>query len=232
MAEGGPGGEGRIGNGALHRVLGWSSVARSYSAGRGLNLTNPRNLRRDFQQVLMGLTPLIEQSSLNVQPSHLWRQAQQHYENPRAPSGQSVASSSSSVQMNAGEGSSYVINMEPEASPTPPLPNTRSSSDVVGGAAPGPQQIGPTNTDTATGTDDGVAATPEVRAFLMLVDKYVTFVLILLLKLAFDHRVGMLAILGLFITFCHANSVIKREVSKQVSLRRLLCLQACPMMFA
>ncbi|XP_065282172.1 E3 ubiquitin-protein ligase RNFT2 [Dermacentor albipictus] len=215
MAEGGPAGEGQMGNNALHRVLGWSSVARSYSAGRGLNLTGSRNLRRDLHQVLMGLTPLIEQSPLNVQPSHLWRQAQQHYENPRPPSSPSIASSSSSVQVNAGAGSSYVINMEPEASPTPPLPNTRSLSDVVGGAVSAAQQTGPNNAETGTGTDDNVTATPEVRAFLMLVDKYVTFVLILLLKLAFDHRVGMLAILGLFITFCHANSVIKREVSKQ-----------------
>lgn len=215
MAEGGPSGEGRMGNGALHRVLGWSSVARSYSAERGLNLTGPRNLRRDIHQVLMGLTPLIEQSSLNIQPSQLWRQAQQHYEHPRTPSSQSMASSSSSAQMNAGAGSSYVINMEQEASPTPPLPNTRSSSDVVTGVASGGQQTGPPSADTGTATDDGVAATPEVRAFLTLMDKYVTFVLILLLKLAFDHRVGVLAIVGLFITFCHANSVIKREVSKQ-----------------
>ncbi|KAK8779994.1 hypothetical protein V5799_018669, partial [Amblyomma americanum] len=129
MAEGGPSGEGRVGRSTLHRVFGWSSVARSYGAGR---------------------------------------------------------------EVNAGAGSSYVINMEPEASPTPPLPNMRSSTEVVSGAAPGgggAPQPGPTSPETATETEERLTTTPEIRAVLMLVDKYVTFVLILLLKLAFDHRV-------------------------------------------
>lgn len=219
MAEGGPSGEGRVGRSTLHRVFGWSSVARSYSAGRGLNLTGSRNLRRDIHNVLMGLTPLIEQSSLHGQPSSpLWRQAQQLHEHARPAGSPSIASSSSTGEINAGAGSSYVINMEPEASPTPPLPNIRSSTEVVHGAASGgggAPQPGPASPEAATETEERLTTTPELRAVLMLVDKYVTFVLILLLKLAFDHRVGVLVIIGLFITFCHANSVIKREVGKQ-----------------
>lgn len=50
---------------------------------------------------------------------------------------------------------------------------------------------------------------------MVVADKYLSFILIFLVKLAIDHRVGLLVFLGLFVTFCHANSVIKREVGKQ-----------------
>ncbi|KAG8185591.1 hypothetical protein JTE90_023290 [Oedothorax gibbosus] len=56
---------------------------------------------------------------------------------------------------------------------------------------------------------------PELQAAIAFAEKYVPFVLILVLKLVFDHRIGILVNLGLFITFCHANTVIKREVAKQ-----------------
>ncbi|KAF8796123.1 RING finger and transmembrane like protein [Argiope bruennichi] len=59
---------------------------------------------------------------------------------------------------------------------------------------------------------------PELQALFAFAEKYVPFLLILLLKLVFDHRIGILVNLGLFITFCHANAVIKREVSKQLFL--------------
>lgn len=210
MAEG-PGGEGRLGRGgALHRVFGWSSVARSYGAGRGLNLTSSGNLRHDIHQVLMGLTPLIEQSPLRPPPSSLWQQSPQ----PQEPANTvNVASAPASSSSGGGASTSFVINMEPEeASPTPPLPNSRSTPELVPPQPPSNPEVAAANAGEA---DERLTTSPEVRALLTLVDKYVTFVLILLLKLAFDHRVGVLVILGLFITFCHANSVIKREVGKQ-----------------
>ncbi|GBM28556.1 RING finger and transmembrane domain-containing protein 2 [Araneus ventricosus] len=67
---------------------------------------------------------------------------------------------------------------------------------------------------------------PELQALFAFAEKYVPFLLILLLKLVFDHRIGILVNLGLFITFCHANAVIKREVAKQGKrrLRNLLLI--------
>lgn len=67
---------------------------------------------------------------------------------------------------------------------------------------------------------------PELQAIFAFAEKYVPFLLILLLKLVFDHRIGILVNLGLFITFCHANAVIKREVAKQGKrrLRNLLLI--------
>ncbi|GFU43126.1 RING finger and transmembrane domain-containing protein 2 [Nephila pilipes] len=65
----------------------------------------------------------------------------------------------------------------------------------------------------------------KVRSFIAF-EKYLHF-FILLLKLAFDHRIGILVNLGLFITFCHANAVIKREVAKQGKRRLKHLLLVC-----
>lgn len=216
MADG-AGGEGSR-HSALRRVFGWSSVANSYGAGRTLNLTNPRNLRSDIQQVIMGLSPLIDRSTIRSHMTPSWLQHQRSVDDLRpssaGPSG-SIAGPSSA----GGEGTpgAYVINMEPDVtlSPTPPLESARTPLlDSESGPAShgGPA---PVANETGTETEDRWNSSPELRALLGFVDKYLTFVLILLLKLAFDHRVGLLVILGLFITFCHANSVIKREVGKQ-----------------
>lgn len=202
MANGGASGEG-AGRSTLHRVFGWSSVARSYGAGR-MNLTNPRNLRNDIHQVIMGLSPLIEHSNTRVQAAPPWIQQQRSTDNVQQSEGGTVSAAASSPG-----GGAYVINMEPGVSTTPPLEDLRTPDSERPNPAPRP------GSETGTETEDRWNTSPELRALLGFVDKYLTFVLILLLKLAFDHRVGLLVILGLFITFCHANSVIKREVGKQ-----------------
>ncbi|KFM79573.1 RING finger and transmembrane domain-containing protein 2, partial [Stegodyphus mimosarum] len=75
-------------------------------------------------------------------------------------------------------------------------------------------------------SDQGAAAlrnTPELQALFAFAGKYVPFLLVLLFKLMYDHRIGILVNIGLFITFFHANTVVKREVSKQ-GKRRLKSL--------
>ncbi|XP_029840083.2 RING finger and transmembrane domain-containing protein 2 [Ixodes scapularis] len=224
MADG-AGGEGPR-HSTLRRVFGWSSVANSYGAGRTLNLTNPRNLRSDIQQVIMGLSPLIDRSTIRSHMAPSWLQNQRSGEDlrpPGDPGGNAAGPSAAPLQGRgpAGGGVSsgaYVIDMEADVgSPTPPLENLRPpplESDL-GLASRGPPGPPGGAHETGTETEDRWNSSPEVRALLDFVDKYLTFVLILLLKLSFDHRIGLLGILGLFITFCHANSVIKREVGKQ-----------------
>lgn len=87
----------------------------------------------------------------------------------------------------------YVIDMEADVgSPTPPLENLRPpplESDL-GLASRGPPGPPGGAHETGTETEDRWNSSPEVRALLDFVDKYLTFVLILLLKLSFDHRIG------------------------------------------
>ncbi|KAG0442895.1 hypothetical protein HPB47_015505, partial [Ixodes persulcatus] len=224
MADG-AGGEGPR-HSALRRVFGWSSVANSYGARRTLNLTNPRNLRSDIQQVIMGLSPLIDRSTIRSHMAPSWLQNQRSGEDlrpPGDPGGNTAGPSAAPLQGRGPAGSgvssgAYVIDMEADVgAPTPALEDLRPpplESDL-GLASRGPPGPPGGAHETGTETEDRWNSSPEVRALLDFVDKYLTFVLILLLKLSFDHRIGLLGILGLFITFCHANSVIKREVGKQ-----------------
>ncbi|XP_059486661.1 RING finger and transmembrane domain-containing protein 2-like [Neocloeon triangulifer] len=56
---------------------------------------------------------------------------------------------------------------------------------------------------------------PETIAMMAMMQRYLPFVLILLVKLLFDHGIGILVGLALLITFSHANSRLKREVGLQ-----------------
>jgi len=75
---------------------------------------------------------------------------------------------------------------------------------------------------------------PEARAFLGVIERYLPFILILLLKGLFDHGGGIVMFSALVITFSHTNTILKKEVSKQgkrsvpylfmVSLNLILCI--------
>ncbi|XP_076276198.1 ring finger protein, transmembrane 2 isoform X2 [Lasioglossum baleicum] len=56
---------------------------------------------------------------------------------------------------------------------------------------------------------------PETRALLKGMQKYIFFISLLLAKGLYDHRVSVLNFLVLFVTFTHANNVVKREIAKQ-----------------
>jgi len=56
---------------------------------------------------------------------------------------------------------------------------------------------------------------PETAAIIKSVEKYVPFLLIVAAKCFFDHATGILVFVALFITFYHANSVVKSEVSRK-----------------
>lgn len=71
------------------------------------------------------------------------------------------------------------------------------------------------NNNVEEGAAELLRQGPETRAFLAVLYKYVPFLLILLAKGIYDHRAGILIFIGLFVTFSHANSVVKREIAKQ-----------------
>ncbi|KAJ9600019.1 hypothetical protein L9F63_009683 [Diploptera punctata] len=79
------------------------------------------------------------------------------------------------------------------------------------------------NNNVEEGAADILRQSPETRRFLALLQKYVPFLLILLAKGIYDHRLGILIFIGLFVTFSHANAVVKREIAKQ-SRRSLMSL--------
>ncbi|GIY85053.1 RING finger and transmembrane domain-containing protein 2 [Caerostris extrusa] len=93
-------------------------------------------------------------------------------------------------------------------------PSDNSSGPSINAIPLNPDLNDPNHSDAEQGAAV-LRNSPELQALFAFAEKYVPFILILLLKLIFDHRIGILVNLGLFITFCHANAVIKREVAKQ-----------------
>lgn len=71
------------------------------------------------------------------------------------------------------------------------------------------------NQDAVTAVEALRQVPPEARALLDILQKYVPFLLILLVKGLYDHRDGILNFMILLIIFGHSNSVVKREAAKQ-----------------
>jgi len=56
---------------------------------------------------------------------------------------------------------------------------------------------------------------PELRAVVSACEKYIPFLLIILIKSLFEHGTGIIVCCGLVLTFLHANSVLKQQVARQ-----------------
>lgn len=84
------------------------------------------------------------------------------------------------------------------------------------------------NNNTSENTSRNVQISPEARAMLKQLQQYVPFVIILLAKSLYDHRVGILTFVVLLVTFIHANNDLKREIAKQHNRSwSLLMLMLC-----
>jgi len=59
-----------------------------------------------------------------------------------------------------------------------------------------------------------VRTNPELAGVLSACEKYIPFVLILIIKQLYDHSTGIFVCMALIATFYHANSVVCREVSR------------------
>lgn len=62
-----------------------------------------------------------------------------------------------------------------------------------------------------------IAQIPEARALINAIRRYTPYICILLAKSCYDHLDGILHFFTLFVTFSHANWVVRQEIGKQVS---------------
>jgi len=56
---------------------------------------------------------------------------------------------------------------------------------------------------------------PELKAVVSACEKYIPFLIIILVKSVFEHGTGIIVCCGLVLTFLHANSVLKQQVARQ-----------------
>ncbi|OXA52568.1 RING finger and transmembrane domain-containing protein 2 isoform X2 [Folsomia candida] len=71
---------------------------------------------------------------------------------------------------------------------------------------------------TPTAPGDILRDSPETRAFIEEINHYTTlrpFLILMLLKSLVDHGSGIVCFFALIVTFSHANSLLKKEISKQ-----------------
>jgi len=90
---------------------------------------------------------------------------------------------------------------------------------------PQPQQQGGAGADNnntgdqAGDNDNGWSAilnsNPELKAVVSACEKYIPFLLIIMVKSVFEHGTGIIVCCGLVLTFLHANSVLKQQVARQ-----------------
>merc|ERR1719322_1391872 len=77
-----------------------------------------------------------------------------------------------------------------------------------------------TNTGDQTGDNDNgwsaiLNSNPELKAVVSACEKYIPFLLIIMVKSVFEHGTGIIVCCGLVLTFLHANSVLKQQVARQ-----------------
>jgi len=77
-----------------------------------------------------------------------------------------------------------------------------------------------TNTGDQTGENDNgwsaiLNSNPELKAVVSACEKYIPFLLIIMVKSVFEHGTGIIVCCGLVLTFLHANSVLKQQVARQ-----------------
>ncbi|XP_046386085.1 RING finger and transmembrane domain-containing protein 2 [Ischnura elegans] len=111
-----------------------------------------------------------------------------------------------SEAMNSGSNAANSVNSNNES-------NERSD-DGRSTAPSNAQPSSPLSLRTVT-VSEVLRQSPETRAFLELVFKYLPFVLILLIKGIYDHRVGILVLSGMLMAFSYGNLMVKREAGKQ-----------------
>lgn len=110
------------------------------------------------------------------------------------------------------------------ASPLPPQHNHqhhhhhRHHNEVITGSSPeirAPPQQPPPPPGEEVPTAEAIAQIPEARALLQSLMRYVPYICIILAKASYDMIDGILDLLALFITFSHANWVVRQEIGKQ-----------------
>lgn len=162
--------------------------------------------------VIRGLSPLINTSTLrSIRHPHSGVTWSRHRMDIAME--QYSPSMSDSLHTNDAR-EQHVIEIE-DAGHHVQLSDVASDSSSSNAPNDDPNTNNRTNEANSSDSTANLRSTPEYQMLISFVEKYVPFLMILLMKLVFDHRIGILVVIGLFITFFHANSVVKREVSKQ-----------------
>ncbi|XP_013783395.1 RING finger and transmembrane domain-containing protein 2-like isoform X2 [Limulus polyphemus] len=187
------------------------------------NITNSSSwsISDDIRHVIRGINPLAEEPASSERGSgpgiSSWLQTTITEPSP-------VSTATAGITSTAEGARDFVIDMsgmghrqrEPHprnisASGGVGTPTTSTSDENRNNSGNGGPSVGRPVEDAS----ELLRNNPEIRALLSLAEKYVPFLLILLMKMVFDHRIGILVVIGLFVTFCYANAVVKREVGKQ-----------------
>lgn len=199
-----------------------------------------RRLREDLQNVVRSsLTPLIEGHSPAGPPSslasHLSSLLPGSLSSSFSPTWSSSPSSTAPTMANISTWSGTSTQTSPTTwqdnitvtlQPGGPM-QTVSPSHVLDIEVFQPQQQqaeGEPVAATTTGlqqaeSENGWSAilnsNPELRSVVSACEKYIPFLLIILVKSIFEHGTGIIVCCGLVLTFLHANSVLKQQVARQ-----------------
>merc|ERR1719319_644609 len=163
-----------------------------------------RRLREDLTNVVRSsLSPLMEGQSL---AGHLQAGGHSHLAEhltsllPQPPGG----------PWPPPNAASHVLDME--AVFQQPQPQQDPEAGIQ---QPQPTQQPPPQPQSESGWSAILASNPELRAVVSAGERYIPFILIVGVKSVFEHGTGIIVCLGLILTFLHANSVVKQQVSRQ-----------------
>ncbi|CAM1308603.1 RNFT2 (predicted) [Pycnogonum litorale] len=179
----------------------------------------PRRLREDFHHIIRELQPLVNRAE-QATPEELatWLNMSN---NPNHGDRSGLRSSSGNANNNPqSTDDEVIINMMDSIDHSS---NSTVNDDIRYQAQPHGGDTQNTQSSTAgesqqqniRGQAESLRNSPELRAILSVLEKYIGFAIIMLFKIVFDHKIGILVIIGLGITFFHANSSIKRQIAKQ-----------------
>jgi len=217
MASGGGGGDGRA-EGQPHLRVSAQSINNSV-----------RRFHQDLHTVARTMDDLFERTT-NSPPSGLAA----HLLTTPPPTGStqqptwqptgSAAGHVSSVQTSPTTWQDNItVTVQPQLLMSPQSPSHVLDIEVF---QPQPQQQqgsgagDNTNTGDQTGENDNgwsaiLNSNPELKAVVSACEKYIPFLLIIMVKSVFEHGTGIIVCCGLVLTFLHANSVLKQQVARQ-----------------
>lgn len=200
-----------------------------------------RRLREDLQNVVRSsLTPLIEGHTSSGPPSNLASHLSSLLPGSLgSPSWSSSPPTSSTSIVNAANiptwsatttqtsPTTWQDNITVTLQPTQPMQAASPSHvldievfqpqqqqqqpDAEQGHGAGQQQ----QAEPESGWSAILNSNPELRSVVSACEKYIPFLLIILVKSVFEHGTGIIVCCGLVLTFLHANSVLKQQVARQ-----------------
>ena len=91
------------------------------------------------------------------------------------------------------------------------------SHEGQGHSHEGQRSEGQTHGEQEDPGSNGNSNTSILQTILGMVDKYIPFILLVFLKLVYNHRLGLLVLIGLYGTFYHANATLKRQIAAKMN---------------